>query len=133
MAKPHRPRPKIINVPIYPIFSIYKAALLAERTRGISTLDEIEISSLLIWAGIETRRFREELAKEPLLHREVYQIVSQYSSTRTLAATADIVSRMKRRASPTGVRGSLSRLVAKGFLVRPKTGYYWDAGIAMVP
>lgn len=94
--------------------------------------EDAELLALVDWAVEQRRDFQTALSKEPRLHKEVYAIVEAFCTEDYCAAsTSSVVRLLQRKASETGVRGSLSRLVERGFLVRPRTGFYWPSDRAL--
>jgi hypothetical protein len=89
-----------------------------------------EAEAFLEWARNQMDEFVGLLERQPQLHQDVYHYVYMFvSKTNRCAPTSVIEEGLKNVGTPTGVRGSLSRLVRDGILIRPAVGNYWPADV----
>lgn len=127
MGSKHPKPTAIITTNPLPIRTIFE---IAESYEALLNGRASEAAAFKMWAKDQMHDFHIRLGKEPDLHVRVYTCVSQFTKkTNRCASTAVVVEGVKLAASPTGVRGSLSRLVKAGFLIRPEVGKYWPADV----
>jgi hypothetical protein len=89
-----------------------------------------EAAAFLAWTKGRMDDFVRRIGEQPQLHQDVYNYVLMFTrKTGRCAPTATVVEGLKNVGTPTGVRGSLSRMVRDGFLIRPAVGKYWPADV----
>lgn len=133
MRKGQKPRKILYSLPTLPIASILWAArqLRNESTwHNRSDLEKKYIESLVEWAEPINDAFFKSFDTQPRVHKLVYDSVFFICAERNQPSSSkESEEILKGRVSRTGVRGSLSRLVERGLLVRPAKALYWPAGI----
>lgn len=123
-----KPRPVMINQPSLPVSSIAEAAKLFDAVKGTP-----KSKALMQWATNCCISFYKTMDTfcTPL-ERETYTAVFELSRSGEVVSTDSIVEWCSKSygATSSGVRGSLSRMVEKGYICRVEKGFYWPADVA---